>query len=500
MTNSRSPTLIDEPTSAIDSQPTQDVAPEADGWPGPALRVVSVVRAYPRPFIMLGLLLVSLALDAYVPNLGDPLALVVIVLGATPLVRETIRALREHRYALDYLALLAIAAAVAAVEFQVGAVIALMLASGQALEDYGVRRARRSLSLLADRIPRIALVVADGEEAKPLPVDEITVGSTVLVRHGEVLPLDGELLSERALVDESSLTGEPYLLDKLRGDEVRSGTVNQGPPLKLRVRREARDSTYRQILGLVEAAQEGSAPMARLADRYSLVFSVVAIGLASVAWWYSGSLDRALAVLVVATPCPLILGVPIALMGGVNRAARDKIIVKRLAGLEVLARLSYLILDKTGTITVGRPELVRIESEPDAAFTADEVLAFTAAVERHSLHPIAKSLVEAAQTRCLPPLEVSDVQEVAGQGISAVVAQHHVVVHGASAPHGQMRVVCEVDGQYRSHLCTGGPAQARRARRLRKNSGTRSPTGDRHRRSPCRRRARRQTTRTPIEH
>jgi heavy metal translocating P-type ATPase len=447
MTNAPSPILIDQPAPGANRELPPAFAMDTDGKPGLALRFVSVVRAYPRPFVMLGLLLVSLALDAYVPNLGDPLAVIVIVLGATPLVRDTIRALREHRYALDYLALLAIAAAVAAMEFQVGAVIALMLASGHALEEYGVRRARKSLSLLADRIPRMALVVADGAEARALPVDEITIGTIVLVRHGEVLPLDGELLSERALVDESSLTGEPYLLDKVRGDEVRSGTVNQGPPLELRVCREARDSTYRQILGLVEAAQEGSAPMARLADRYSLVFSVVAIVLASAAWWYSGSLDRALAVLVVATPCPLILGVPIALMGGVNRAARDKIIVKRLAGLEVLARLSYLILDKTGTITVGRPELVRIEPKSDGEFTADELLAFTAAVERHSLHPIAKSLVEAAQTRSLPLLQVSDVQEVAGQGISATVAQHRVVVHGASAPHGQMRVVCEVDGQ-----------------------------------------------------
>ena len=198
MTNGRSPTLIDQPTSAIDSQPPRDVAPEA-GWPGPALRVVSVVRAYPRPFIMLGLLLVSLALDVYVPNLGDPLALIVIVLGATPLVREAIRALREHRYALDYLALLAIAAAVAAVEFQVGAVIALMLASGQALEDYGVRRARRSLSLLADRIPRIAQwsPMARRRDATPPWSTRSPLGSGSLVRHGEVLPLDGELL-ERA--------------------------------------------------------------------------------------------------------------------------------------------------------------------------------------------------------------------------------------------------------------------------------------------------------------
>jgi heavy metal translocating P-type ATPase len=392
-------------------------------------------------------LLVSLALDAYHDGLGDPLALVIIVVGAAPLVRDTVAALREHRYALDYLALLAIAAAVAALELQVGAVIALMVASGQALEDYGVRRARSSLSLLADRIPRTALVVRESEAATPTAVEDIAVGSEVLVRHGEVLPLDGELLSDRALVDESSLTGEPYLLEKVRGDQVRSGTVNQGPPLRLRVLREARDSTYRQILELVESAQESSAPMARLADRYSLVFSAVAVALASGAWWYSGSLERALAVLVVATPCPLILGVPIALMGGVNRAARDKIIVKRLAGLEVLAKLSFLMLDKTGTITVGRPELVRIEPASDRAIDRDELLCLTAAVDRHSLHPIAKSLVEAAQTRALPLLQVQNVMETAGHGISAQVGNQVVAVHGGPAPYGQMRVVCEVDGK-----------------------------------------------------
>jgi heavy metal translocating P-type ATPase len=392
-------------------------------------------------------LFVSLALDTYHDGLGDPLALVIIVVGAAPLVREIVGALRERRYALDYLAFLAIAAAVVAVEFQVGAVIALMLATGRALEDYGVRRARSSLSLLADRIPRTALVFGAGETTIPLAVEEIGLGSEVLVRHGEVLPLDGELLTERALVDESSLTGEPYLLDKVRGDEVRSGTVNQGPPLRMRVLREARDSTYRQILSLVEAAQADSAPMARLADRYSLFFTAIAICVAAGAWWYSGTIERALAVLVVATPCPLILGVPIALMGGVNRAARDKIIVKRLAGLEVLARLTFLILDKTGTITVGRPELVRIEMAPGMSLSQDDVLALTAAVERHSLHPIAKSLVEAAQARSLPLLEVQDVTETTGQGISAIVDKHSVSVHGAPAPYGQIHVTCDVDGQ-----------------------------------------------------
>jgi heavy metal translocating P-type ATPase len=410
-------------------------------------RARQITRAYPRPFGMLGLLLVSLALDVYHDGVGDPLALVVIVVGATPLVRQTIVALRQRRFALDYLALLAIAAALAAIEFQVGAVIALMLSSGRALEDYGVRRARGSLSLLADRIPRHALIVGDDDTTVMLPVEEITIGSVVMVRHGEVLPLDGELLSERAVVDESSLTGEPYVLEKAHGDEVRSGTVNQGPPLTLRVGREARDSTYRQILALVEAAQESGAPIVRLADRYSLAFSAVAVSLAAGAWWWSGSLERALAVLVVATPCPLILAVPIALMGGVNRAARDKIIVKRLAALEVLARVTYLLLDKTGTITVGRPELVRIDSGPASGIDSDRALSLAAAVERHSLHPLAKALVEAAQARSLPMLPVTDVVEVAGRGIEALVDGHLVGIHGAAEPYGGMRVVCEVDRQ-----------------------------------------------------
>jgi len=448
------PLLFPTPAAAGDSARSADRAAGSRDAPGTEglrgfhwRRARMLVRTYPRPFTVLLLLPFSLALDAWHDGFGDPLALVLIAIGATPLARDTIIALRHRRYALDYLALLAIAAAVAAVELQVGAVIALMLASGKALEDYGVRRARNNLSLLTDRIPRTALVMGDGEVGVPLPVEEITVGSRVMVRHGEVLPLDGELQSDRALVDESSLTGEPYLLEKARGDEVRSGTVNLGPPLTLEVRREARDSTYRQILALVAAAQEGDAPMVRLADRYSLAFSALAITLAGTAWWWSGSLDRALAVLVVATPCPLILAVPIALMGGVNRAARDKIIVKRLAALEVLARVTYLMLDKTGTITVGRPELVRIEPAPGASVEPDRALALAAAVERHSLHPIAKALVDEAHARAFPILPVRDVVEIAGEGIQARVEGHLVRVHGEAAPYGEMRVACEVDRQ-----------------------------------------------------
>src|ERR1700694_3136757 len=161
-------------------------------WPE---RLAQLVRSYPRPVVMLGLLLVSLAGDWYLDGLGDPLALVVVAIGSIPLVRDTVVAIRQRRYALDYLALLAIAASIAAVEFQVGAVVALMLASGKALEDFGVRRARRSLSLLADRIPRTALVQRADQPAVAMAVDDIDVGETVLVRHGEVLPLDATLRS-----------------------------------------------------------------------------------------------------------------------------------------------------------------------------------------------------------------------------------------------------------------------------------------------------------------
>jgi cation transport ATPase len=173
---------------------------------------------------MLALLAISLLLDLYHDGYGDPLAAVIIAIGATPLGAGVVTALRQHRYALECLALVAIATAVAAREFQVGAAIALMVASGEALEAYGVGRARRSLSMLADRIPRTALVLPDDDRDAPpvaVPIEEITIGSIVLVRHGEVLPLDGELVNGRATVDESSLTGEPYLLDKARGDEVR---------------------------------------------------------------------------------------------------------------------------------------------------------------------------------------------------------------------------------------------------------------------------------------
>jgi heavy metal translocating P-type ATPase len=416
--------------------------PPADKW-----RWLSLLQTYPLPPTVLALILVSVGLA----QLGESRAAratagLAIVVGGWPLFRGFIEDLRRGKYALDYIAVLAIATSVATAHELVGAVIALMYLGGRTLEEYGVRRARRSLSLLADRIPNQALVQAPDGVTLSVSIYKVSIGQIVLVRHGEVVPLDRELIDPQATLDESSLTGEPFLLDKVQGDEIRSGTVNVGRPIALRVLRTANDSTYHRILTMVAEAQASSAPLVRLAERYSVGFTVVTLALAAAGWYLSGDPVRALAVLVVATPCPLILATPIALMGGVNRAARERIIVKQLAALEVLTRVRCLIFDKTGTITVGRPTLVEVRITPGVALGADEALGIAAAVERQSLHPVAKALVDAARDRLLPGLPVEEVRETVGVGIEARVSGRAVRVRKSVSERQEMRVELELDG------------------------------------------------------
>ncbi|MFN8535538.1 MAG: heavy metal translocating P-type ATPase [Dehalococcoidia bacterium] len=405
-----------------------------------------LVRLYPAPAAIVALIVVAAALHfASHHELSRWPAGLAIAIGAVPLVRDNVNSVRRGRYALDYIAFLAIGLSLVTANELVGAVIALMVVGGGAIEDYGVRRARRSLRLLEDRIPREALLLEPDGSTREVPIDDVAVGSLVVVRHGEVLPLDGELVTGEAIVDESSLTGEPFLIDKAPGDLVRSGTVNLGQSLTVRSSRPASESTYRRILKLVEEAQHQTTPMVRLADRYSVVFTILTIALAAGAWLVSDSLDRALAVLVVATPCPLILAPPIALMGGVNRAAREKVIVKRFAALEVLSRLDALIFDKTGTLTMGRPELAAVEIAPDAALSEDEAVGMAAAIERHSLHSIAKAIVEAAKARGVEQPAAHGVREVIGEGIEAQIDDRLVRLGRASASQAGITVGMTID-------------------------------------------------------
>jgi heavy metal translocating P-type ATPase len=270
-----------------------------------------------------------------------------------------------------------------------------------------------------------------------VPLDDIEPGDLLLVRQGDVAPVDGTVEGDRAMLDQSALTGEsmPVRLD--RGQDVMSGSTNAGEAFDLRVMRRAADSTYAGIVRLVEAAQKSKAPMARLADRYSLLFLAVTVTLATAAWWFTGDPIRAVAVLVVATPCPLILAVPVALVAGLSRAAHFGVLIKGARPLEALAGVQTLILDKTGTLTDGRPQIVSIVTQGDVS--DDEVLHLAAALDQASKHPIAQAIVAAARARGMDLPIPADVVETPGEGVAGTIDGRRVVIGGAGFVTSQIR-------------------------------------------------------------
>ena len=376
--------------------------------------------------IYLSLLAIKQPLPALV------VVLAVIILGSYRLVWGTIVSLTKKQFALDYIAILAVAVSLITKEFLVGAVIALMLASGETLEDFGAKRAKASLTQLVDRIPRDVWIWKDNRASEKKKIEEITVGQHILIRKGEVIPLDGLLISKTGTTDESSLTGEPYPVDKIENDLIRSGTVNVGDAIVIEVTKASKDSTYRKIITLVENAQEEKAPLVRLADKYSTIFTLITFVLASLAYILHPSLESILAVLVVATPCPLIIATPIALLGGVNAAAKRRIIIKKLASIESLSRVNAIILDKTGTITLGKPRVTHLE-RVDKTYDEKTILSIAEAIERSSLHPLAKAIVNFAIEKKAPIVHATDITEKVGVGISGKVEKKTYTL--ARLPH-----------------------------------------------------------------
>jgi len=271
-----------------------------------------------------------------------------------------------------------------------------MLATGEALEDFAEGRAKRELTALLARAPQHVSRYVDSD-LEVVPVAEVTAGDRILVRPGEVVPVDGVVTGTPAVLDESALTGEGRMVTREVGDAVASGVVNGGGPFDLRATATADRSTYAGIVRLVSQASRSKAPSVRLADRYGLLFVPLTLAIAGVAWLVSGDPVRALAVLVVATPCPLILAVPIAIVSGISRAAKRGIIVKGGGALETLARARVILFDKTGTLTAGRPRLASIEGPGDP----DELLRMAAALEQASPHVLAAALVREARARSL---------------------------------------------------------------------------------------------------
>lgn len=352
--------------------------------------------------------------------LADIIIGIVIFIGSIDLLRDTYRSLVHKKFALDYIALVAITTGVLSGEYIVAAVIVLMLAGGQTLEKYAVARAKKALTALADRIPKQVLLWHNDTFGKSVQIESVSVGTQIFVRKGEVIPLDGTLASEDGLADESSLTGEPYEIEKLQGDVLRSGTINIGRPMIVTVTKSDRDSTYRKIVEMVARAQDERSPLIRIADKYSGIFTAITFGISLFAYAISGDIKQVLAVLVIATPCPLILATPIALMGGMNALARKKIIGKTLASIESLSRVTDIIFDKTGTLTLGKPTVVSIDIKKPQ-FTKSQILGVAESIERNSLHPLAKAIVRMARQHNAKHVIARDVSEKIGYGITGVV-------------------------------------------------------------------------------
>ena len=313
-----------------------------------------------------------------------------------------------------------------------GAVVAVMYAGGNLLEDFAVARAERDLKSLVDRAPRVAHRRID-TSIEDVAIDQVAIGDTILVRAGEVIPVDGLILGANATLDEAALTGEPIPVTRNKGDPVHSGTINAGETFELRASASAGESTYAGIVRMVTAAQTAKAPFIRLADRYALILLPVTLVLAGAAWLLSGDPIRGLAVLVASTPCPLILAAPVAFIAGVSRAARLGILIKGGGPLEALARTHTVMFDKTGTLTVGGARLVAVETAPGES--ADDVLRLTASLEQASHHVVAAAIVAAAVTKGLPLDTPDKVRETMGSGLEGYVA-------GKMVRAGSRQLVC----------------------------------------------------------
>jgi heavy metal translocating P-type ATPase len=352
-------------------------------------------------------------------QLADVLWAGTAILALVPIVAALVRSLLKRLAGVDVIALLAIVGALVLREYLAGAVIGLMIATGRALEDYAANRAERELSSLLSRAPRVAHRLEDGA-VNTVSVEHVLVGDTLIVKEGDVLPVDGIVSAGPAVLDEAALTGESRLVERQVGDQVRSGTANAGAPFHMRATTTAADSTYAGIIRMVREAQASKAPLVRLADRYAQLFVPVTLTVAGGAWLISGNPARALAVLVVATPCPLLLAAPVAIVSGVSRAARRGIVVKGGAALETLARAKALFLDKTGTITLGAPRLQRsVLARPDG--DAAELLRLAASLDQMSSHVLANALVRTARERGLALALPTEVAEKAGLGLSGRV-------------------------------------------------------------------------------
>ncbi|ARO23711.1 heavy metal translocating P-type ATPase [Rhizobium sp. S9] len=428
----------------------------ADRWTAPE-GGLSRLRAGPRSGLLVLSSLLALAAAFAFYLLGHGLGYRLILVGCTSLSLlslcvEIAKKLRKEEYGLDLIAALAMGSSLWFGEYLAGAIVGLMYSGGQFLEAYAHRRADEGMSALLAQVPRTALRLA-GSGFEEIPIEAVAVGDVLLIRKGDVVPADGALVGEFATIDQAVLTGEPFPVRIARGGKISSGATNEGDAIEIRVLSRTEDSSYAGIVRLVEASKRSKAKLVRLADRFSVWFLLATIVVAGVSAILSGDMSRIVAVLVVATPCPLILAVPVALAAGTSKAAKEGVLVKGAGPLETLAQATVVVFDKTGTLTAGQPEVGVI----DGSEHPDRILRLAASLDQASGHVVGRALVDEAHRRGLMLTRPSGVTETAGSGISGIVDGVHVDVGGdtyfgeapPSGPNGSgsaMRVKVLLDG------------------------------------------------------
>lgn len=395
--------------------------------PTAVYRAFAFLRRYPIPPVALAGLVAGSAATWGLgnPALGNLIWTAGLILGGVPLVVRTSMGLLRGKLAADVIAMLAILAAIYFGEGFAGCIIVLMQSGGETLEDYGLGRASSALTELAARAPR----TANREEGGKVTVVEaaaVRPGDVLLVKKGEMIPVDGTMLSDTAEVDESAVTGEPLPGARRSGDQLLSGSVNAGDSFRMKASRISSESEYSKIVETVRRAEEGKPRFQRLADRYAVWFTPLTVAVALLGALVTADPRTFLSVLVVATPCPLILATPIAVISGVNRAASEGIVVKSGAALEQVAEAKVVAFDKTGTLTYGAPSIESVM--PLEGWTEDELLLLAASVEQLSSHPIANSVTEAGKSHFGALPSPGRVEEATSRGVEGTVNGRVVAV------------------------------------------------------------------------
>lgn len=396
-------------------------------------------KMYPIPAIAIIGLIVG-AVVHYIFNdegTGHWIWFITLVVGGAPIVFETIKEMLHGRFASDIVAMLAISTAIITNEAFPGVIIVIMQSGGKALEDYAFRKATTSLDELMARSPKTAHRKINDKEIEQVDVVKIRIGDQLVIRSGDLVPVDGTIVSGNAQIDESSLTGEPLSKIKHMGEEVFSGTINTGNIFEIKAKRISEESQYSKIVKLVKKAREEKAPIQRLADKYAIWFTPITLAMCGFGWLLTQNVQTILSVLVVATPCPLIFATPVAIIGGIDKAAKQSIIVKSGSAIEQISRADAIVFDKTGTITYGVPLVEDIilldnfkknQNSRNIKYTKDDILFKAASLEQMSSHPSARSITRAGKEKFNSfPLPTS-FREKSGSGVEGYITGEHIMV------------------------------------------------------------------------